>query len=97
MNKKIQKLTNYEQYLEEFLKNPEHKKLFDECGRQLELSYAMLQLRKKKKLSQAILAKKIGTTQSNVARMEGGNQNFTVAMLDKIASAFDKRLEIQFK
>lgn len=97
MKKKKRKLTDYEEDLAKYLKNPEFKRLFDEYGRQLEISYGMLQLRKQKKLSQAAVAKKLGTTQSNVARMEAGNQNFSLAMLEKIARVFDKKLEIAFK
>lgn len=90
-------LTDYEEDLQEFLKNPKHKKMFDFYGRQLEIAYSMLQLRKQKKLSQSALAKKIGTTQSNVARMEAGNQNFSLAMLGKLADAFGKQLEVSFR
>ena len=97
--KKIKKFpsNSFENDLQRHLKNLEFKKMFDEYGRQFEVAYSMLQIRKRKKMSQAVLAKKIGTTQSNVARMEAGNQNFTYKMLVKIAEALDKRLDIQFK
>jgi len=78
------------------LKNPVFKRHYDEFGKQLEISYQLLQMRKKSKMSQGQLAKKIGTTQSNVARMEAGNQNFTIAMLTRIAAVFGKDLEISF-
>jgi transcriptional regulator with XRE-family HTH domain len=52
--------------------------------------------RKKRKMSQAELAKKIGTKQANVARMEAGKQNFSTDMLQKIASAFNCELEVRF-
>lgn len=90
------KATDFDEELAKELKNPEFKKMFDEYGRQLEISYALLQLRKKKKMSQLELAKKVGTTQSNIARVEGGQQNFTVAFLGKIAAALDAKLEIKF-
>ncbi len=60
------------------------------------MAFAVHQLRKKKGFSQAQLAKKIGTTQSNVARMEAGNQNFTTDTLQKIAQALNKELKIEF-
>ncbi|MCX6741459.1 MAG: helix-turn-helix transcriptional regulator, partial [Candidatus Parcubacteria bacterium] len=69
---------------------------YDYYGRQFEVAYGVLQTRKKKKMSQAELAKKIGTTQSNLARMEAGNQNFTMATLQKIAKALDCELKIEF-
>ncbi len=94
--KKKIKLTDFEDVLAEHLKDPEFKRYFDEFGKQLEISYALLQMRKKSKMSQGQLAKKIGTTQSNVARMEAGNQNFTIAMLTRIAGVFGKNLEISF-
>ena len=95
-NKEIGKATNWQDWLKKELKNPEFKRHYDEFGKQLEISYALLQMRKKSKMSQGQLAKKIGTTQSNVARMEAGNQNFTIAMLTRIAGVFGKDLDISF-
>ena len=94
MKTKQFKATDFDEELAKKLKNKEFKKMFDEYGRQLEISYRILQLRKRKKMSQLLLAKKIGTTQSNIARLESGQQNFTVSFLDKVAVALDARLEI---
>lgn len=90
------KATDFDDYLKGKLKNPEFKKWYDYYGKQLEVAFAVHQLRRKKGLSQAQLAKKIGTTQSNVARMEAGNQNFTTDTLQKIAQALNKELKIEF-
>jgi len=95
-NKEIGKATDWQDWLKKELKNPEFKRHYDEFGKQLEISYQLLQMRKKSKMSQGQLAKKIGTTQSNVARMEAGNQNFTIAMLTRIAGVFGKDLDISF-
>ena len=94
--KKNQKAVDFQEYLKEQLKNPEFKKYYDEYGKQLEIAYQILQLRKKKKMSQKELAKKIGTKQSNIARMETGQQNFTTETLQRIASAFNCDLKIEF-
>ena len=95
----MQKYPNndFDFYLAKILKDPVRKRRFDEFGRQLEAAYSLLQMRKKKKMSQTVLAKKLGTTQSNVARMEAGNQNFSLKTLVKIAEVFEKTLEINFK
>ncbi|PIR72472.1 MAG: transcriptional regulator, partial [Candidatus Nealsonbacteria bacterium CG10_big_fil_rev_8_21_14_0_10_36_24] len=76
--------------------NPEFKKYYNEYGKQLEIAYQILQLRKQKRMSQKELAKKIGTKQSNIARIEAGEQNFTADTLQKIANAFDRELKIDF-
>lgn len=94
-NKKIiPKAADFDELLNKELKNPRFKKYFDEYGRQLELAYKILQLRKAKKMSQSDLAKKIGTTQSNVARIEAGRQNFTINLLHKVAAALEADLKI---
>jgi len=94
-NKKIE-YPSFNKLLAEQLKNPEFKRQYDEYGRQLEIAYQILQLRKKAKMTQAELAKKIGTKQSNVARMEAGNQNFSIDILQRIASVLKKNLKVEF-
>lgn len=94
--KKTKKVVDFQEYLTEKLKNSKFRKYYDEYGKQLEIAYQILQLRKQKRMSQADLAKKIGTKQSNVARMEGGQQNFTTDTLQKIAAAFKRDLKIEF-
>ena len=79
--------TDFDAFLAKQLKNKNIKKCFDKYGKQLEISYQISRLRRKKKTSQKELAEKIGTTQSNVARMESGRQNFTVNFLDIIWAA----------
>jgi len=95
MSKEI-KATDFDDFLQEELKNPEFKKWYDFYGKQVEIFYNLLLLRKEKGMTQAELAKKIGTSQSNVARLERGQQNFTVETLDKIAKVFGKELKISF-
>ena len=94
--KKNQKAVDFRNYLAEKLKNPKFKKYYDEYGKQLEIAYQILQLREQKGMSQAELAKKIGTKQSNIARIEAGQQNFTTNTLQKIASVFKRNLKIEF-
>ena len=94
-NTKKIKLLDFDEILTKELKSKKAKKMYDEYGRQLEISYSLLQLRKKRKMSQLLLAKKIGTTQSNIARLESGQQNFTISFLDKVVSALGANLEIK--
>jgi len=98
MNKKrtIKKAVDFQKYLDEKLRNPEIKRYYDDYGKQLEIAYQILQLRKEKGLSQLELAKKLGTKQSDIARMESGQQNFTTNTLQRIASIFKRNLKIEF-
>lgn len=77
-------------------KNRRLRKYYDEYGKQLEIAYQILKLRKQKGIFQLELAKKVGTRQSNIARIEAGQQNFSIDTLEKIASAFKRELKIEF-
>ena len=94
--KKIQKAVDFQEYLKEKLKNRRLRKYYDEYGKQLEIAYQILQLRREKRMSQLELAKRIGTKQSNVARMEAGQQNFSIDTLQKIANAFKCDIRVGF-
>ena len=48
-------------------------------------------------MTQAELAKRADTKQSNISRFESGNYNPSVEFLQKIAGALDKRLEITLR
>ena len=95
-SKKTQKAQDFQLYLKQQLKNPDFKEHYNQYDKQLEIAYQILQLRRKKGISQAQLAKKIGTKQSNIARMEAGQQNFSVESLEKIAKALGLHLKIVF-
>lgn len=96
IKKTLKQEINFQSYLNSQLKDPRKKKLYDEYGKQLEIAYQILQLRKKKGMSQTALAKKLGTTQSNIARIETGQQNFTTETLQRIAKVFDREVKIEF-
>ena len=98
MKKKHKKVVylSFERYLAQQMKNKVFRKAYKEESQRLRIAYRILQLRKKQKLSQKELARKLDTTQSVVARMESGQQNFTTDTLQKIASVFKRDLKIEF-
>ncbi len=51
----------------------------------MDVALAVVEARDKAGLSQVELAKKLGTTQSVISRIENGNQNLSVQILAKIA------------
>lgn len=66
----------------------------------LEPEYAVVELviarRLAHGLTQAALAKKVGTKQSAIARLESGHYNPTLVFLNKVARALDSRVTVQF-
>jgi ribosome-binding protein aMBF1 (putative translation factor) len=63
----------------------------------LDIARKIYDLRTKAKLSQAGLARKVGTTQSVISRLEDADYDgHSLEMLRRIASALEKRVEIRF-
>ncbi len=91
------KLTTFQSYLNEKLKNPAFRKGYEKEKRKLDVGYQVFLAREKAGMTQAELARRIGTKQSNISRLEFGNYNFTVEMLSKIAQALKADLKIEIK
>ncbi|PNV82260.1 MAG: hypothetical protein C0627_11065 [Sulfurimonas sp.] len=47
------------------------------------------------KLTQSELAKKLGTTQTVISRVENGSVNIGIDFLQKLAKTFDKKIDIK--
>ena len=91
------KIKSLKQYLREQYPTESARQKSDESFGRLAVGYAIYQARKERGLTQAGLAKKLATTQSEVARIEGGDQNVTADKLNKIAVALNRKLEISLK
>jgi len=78
-----------------FVRNPWAEEAFQKQFLKDMLSYQITEIRKKRKLTQLDLAKKAGTTQSVIARIESGNQNISMKTLQKLIFALDATLEIK--
>ncbi len=59
---------------------------------QQKIAFFIKELREKRKLTQGEFAKALGTSQSAVARMEKGEQNFTTELLSKISEVLEHQI-----
>jgi len=87
-------MKSYKEIKNKLLKDAGVHKVYKELGPEFELAKMIIEMRLKKGLTQAVLAKKIGTGQSAVARLESVNYNPSIAFLEKVATALDARLEV---
>jgi ribosome-binding protein aMBF1 (putative translation factor) len=78
-------------------KEPEMQRLFEEEVANREVAQKIYQLRTKAGISQAELARRVGTTQSVISRLEDADYDgHSLAMLNRIAAAMKQRIEIRF-
>ena len=66
-------------------------------ARYLQVAMALRKLRRKLKISQAKLAKKMQVKREYIARAESGQQNVTLETLYRVAEATGKNFDFQFK
>lgn len=89
-------MKTFKEALKEQLKNPEFKNEYEALEPEYQVIREMIRAREEKNLTQVELANITGISQADISRLENGESNPTIGMLDRIACAFDKKLRIQF-
>lgn len=84
------------EYIAGQMKDPSFKKAWDDLDPEFQVLKAMIKAREKSGLSQAGLARRLGTKQSVVSRLErGAFSKATLETIKNVADALDLRLEIR--
>lgn len=89
-------MENFEKFKKRMLKDPEVRAAYDALEPEFELAAAIIRKRIEKKMTQSQLAKKMGTKQSAISRLESGESNPSVTLLRKVAKALGSKLKISF-
>ncbi|HRN70154.1 MAG TPA: helix-turn-helix transcriptional regulator [Niabella sp.] len=90
-------MTNWDEFKQRLLQDPEFKKLYDESQPEFEIAKSVIAARIKKKMTQKDLAKKMHTTQSVISRVEQANTSPSLSFLKRLAAALDTKLVVEFK
>lgn len=84
------------EYIAEQMRDPEFKKAWADLEPEFQVLKAMIKAREKTGISQAELARRVGTKQSVISRLErGAFSKATLETIKKMADALDLRLEIR--
>ena len=78
-----------------FLKDPVNKAAYDVLAPEFDLARQMIAARAAAGLSQAEVAARMGTQQSEVSRIESARQNISIAKLARYAQAVGATLDIR--
>jgi ribosome-binding protein aMBF1 (putative translation factor) len=78
------------------LQKPDFRAAYDAEDQRIELVLQIVKLRQQRGMTQADLAKAIGTRQANVSRLERLDANLTLGTLEKVAQALGVNLQIGF-
>ena len=80
-----------------WMKAPKYRKAYDALEDEFAVAKAVIAARNRAGLTQIELARKMGTTQPVVARMEGGRVQPSLQTLQRLAKATGSKLMIRFE
>jgi ribosome-binding protein aMBF1 (putative translation factor) len=80
-----------------WMKEPKYKKAYEALEEEFVLASAVMDVRNRAGLTQVELARKMGTTQPVVARLESGRTRPSMRTLERLAKATGSRLLIRFE
>ncbi len=83
-------------YFAKYRNDPEFQKHYREASNLLDIAIVIAEMRQKQKMTQKELAKRIGSNQSVISRIEKGIENITLGKLRKIAEALGAKVELRF-
>jgi DNA-binding XRE family transcriptional regulator len=87
--------TEWDNYLDQQLASPAVRQAYEEETKVLSIGMQLAKLRKRKGMTQAELAKKIGTSTPQLSRTERRPENVNMRTLIRYAEAVDMNLDIR--
>lgn len=86
---------SFEEMKADMLKDEEFKAEYEKLKPRYEAIAQIIRARKEQNMTQAELAKRVGTQKSNISRLESGNYNPSLDFLVKVAESLGKTLSVQ--
>jgi DNA-binding XRE family transcriptional regulator len=84
----------FEEKKKELMKDAEFRKEYDDLEPEFTIARALIEARTRSGLTQREVAKRMGTTQSAIARLERGHPLPSITTLKKYASATNSKVNI---
>lgn len=85
---------SFEEMKSDMLKDEEFKIEYEKLKPRYETIEQIIRMRREQNITQAELAKRVGTQKSNISRLESGNYNPSLDFLVKIAESLGKKISV---
>lgn len=93
---KFDHLTNFNDFLEEQMKQPDFKAEYDALEPEFSITKTIIEARIQAGLTQRQLSEKTGISQADISRLEHGTANPSLKTLQRIATALNRKIQIEF-
>ena len=90
------KQTNFDRYLQDQLRDPDFAARFKKAGEAWDLAIKLAGLRKEAGLSQKELARRVGTSQQQISRLESPSyEGHSLSMIRRVAEALGCTVRVE--
>ena len=89
-------MSEFQELLQEQLKDPDFKKEWDDIQPEMDVIRAMIDARIEQNLTQKELAARTGIDQADISKLENGTRNPSLKLLKKLESGLGIQLKIEF-
>jgi transcriptional regulator with XRE-family HTH domain len=94
----MKRKTNFDLYLEEQLKDRDFAERFKKAGEAWDVAIKLASLRKASGLSQKELAKRVGTSQQQISRLESPSyEGHSLSMLRRVAEVLGATVQVEIQ
>ena len=94
----MRRKTNFDLYLKEQMKDKDFEERFGKAGEAWDVAIQLASLRKKAGLSQKDLAKRVGTSQQQISRLESPSyEGHSLSMLRRVAGVLGATLRVEIQ
>ena len=88
--------STFTQFRKKLLAKPGVKRAYEELQPEFAIIMAIVEARAKKNVSQEQLAKRMGTGQAVISRLENANASPSLALIKRLANALNLKVELRF-
>lgn len=94
--KKAPQYITWKEFRKELMADPKVKKAYDDLQPEFAIVQTIIDARVKKKISQEELARRMGTGQAVISRLENANAKPSLSLIKRLANALGLKVEIHF-
>lgn len=94
--KKVPEFVTWTEFRKELMSDSGVKKAYEDLQPEFAIVQAIIDARVKKKISQEELAKRMGTGQAVISRLENANAKPSLSLIKRLANALNLKVELHF-
>lgn len=89
-------LISFDTLHKKWMKDPEYRYEYERLAPEFEIARQIIDARIKRKITQVELAKRMGTGQAVISRLENANARPSLSLIQRLADALNLKVELRF-